>query len=104
MLNCRFPSMRLEEAGNGEEALKKVDESLPDLIFMDIKLPGANGLELTRQIKSVYQQIVVIVLTSYDIPEYREAAIKCGANFFFTKGRTSSDELSDVVRSVLKSL
>jgi DNA-binding NarL/FixJ family response regulator len=101
MLSGRFPAMKLQEAGNGEEALQKVDEGPPDLIFMDIKLPGANGLDLTKRIKAVHQNIVVIVLTSYDIPEYREAAMKCGANFFFTKGSTSSDELSSVVRSVL---
>jgi DNA-binding NarL/FixJ family response regulator len=101
MLNCRFPAMRLQEAGDGTQALEMVNSSPPDLIFMDIKLPGANGLDLTKQIKAVHKQIVVIVLTSYDIPEYREAAMKCGANFFFTKGSTSSDELSSVVRSVL---
>jgi DNA-binding NarL/FixJ family response regulator len=101
MLSSRFPAMDLQEAGNGEEALKKVDEGPPDLIFMDIKLPGANGLDLTRRIKAVHRQVVVIVLTSYDIPEYREAALRCGANYFFTKGSTSSDELSSVVNSVL---
>jgi DNA-binding NarL/FixJ family response regulator len=101
LLYSRFPAMSIEEASNGGEALKKVEECLPDLIFMDIKLPGANGLEVTKRIKTEYDHIIVVVLTSYDLPEYRDAAFKCGANYFFTKGLTTSDEITALVKAIL---
>jgi CheY-like chemotaxis protein len=44
--------MSIEEAADGDEALQKIDSSVPDLIFMDIKLPGENGLQLTQRIRA----------------------------------------------------
>ncbi len=49
ILSLRFPSMDIEEASNGSEALRKIGTINPDLVFMDIRLPGANGLDLTRK-------------------------------------------------------
>ncbi|MBW1744461.1 MAG: response regulator transcription factor [Deltaproteobacteria bacterium] len=71
VLDTEFPSMDIEEAANGTEALEKVTTFGPNLIFMDIKLPGINGLELTKKIKGDNASIVIIILTSYDLPEYR---------------------------------
>ena len=85
MLCERFPKMVVEEAEDGEEALQKLEDLLPHLVFMDIKLPGANGLEITRKIKGHYSTIQVIILTSYDFPEYREAAVQYGADHFLSK-------------------
>ena len=73
-LQLRFPLMEIAEAGNGEEALEKVGSLSPNLIFMDVRLPGENGLELTEKIKKAHPDIVIIILTNYDLPEYREAA------------------------------
>lgn len=100
MLAARFPAMWIEEAANGEEALYSIKAAKPDLIFMDIKLPGKNGLELTRAIKSADSEIEVVILTSYDIPEYREAAMLSGASHFFTKGNVRSDDIAAVVNAV----
>lgn len=55
-VNTRFPSVVLEEAADGSEVLEKVKTFLPQLVFMDIKLPGQNGLELTRQIKTLHPE------------------------------------------------
>jgi len=73
-LHSQFPSFLISEAKDGEEALQAIPTFLPDLIFMDIHLPNGNGLELTRLIKTLFPSIRVVVLTSYDLPEYREAA------------------------------
>jgi len=78
-----------------------LESANPDLIFMDIRLPGRNGLELTRLIKEVDSTVEVVILTSYDIPEYRDAAFQSGASQFFTKGDVGSDEIADFVRSTL---
>ncbi len=101
VLRTRFPTMAIEEAGDSKEALSKFQSLLPDLIFMDIKLPGENGLEVTRKIKSCDQSKVVIMLTSYDLPEYREAAYQSGANYFFTKGLATGEEIMDLVESIM---
>jgi len=101
ILAARFPFMSIEEAGDGDEALKKIDLLRPDLIFMDIKLPGENGLQLTQKIKTKYPEVVVIVLTSYDFPEYREAAYRYGANHFMVKGLSTNEEILALVESIL---
>jgi CheY-like chemotaxis protein len=100
-LYSRFPSMDILEATNGEEALQKVSSLLPDLIFMDIKLPGESGLELTKKIKTRYPNIIVIILTAYDIPEYREAAYQSNANYFLAKGSISKEDILTLVDSIL---
>lgn len=100
-LSVRFPSVEIQEAADGWEAMATMGRALPDMVFMDIKLPGANGLEVTRQIKQIHQNVAVAVLTSYDLPEYREAAFRSGANFFFTKGSTTGDEIISAVSLVM---
>jgi CheY-like chemotaxis protein len=84
-LRSRLPSADILEAANGEEALQEIKTLPPDAIFMDLRLPGANGLELTRKIKAQYPDIVVVILTNYDLPEYREAAYESGADHFLLK-------------------
>ena len=101
VLDTEFPSMDIEEAVNGTEALEKVNTFGPNLIFMDIKLPGINGLELTKKIKGSNASIIIIILTSYDLPEYRAAAEEYGADHFIPKGSSSREELLKLVQSVL---
>jgi len=100
-LHSRFPSMEISEAENGEEALQKVKAFCPDLIFMDIKLPGENGLQLTAKIKAQCPDITVIILTSYDTQEYREAAIEAKANYFLSKGSSTREGILKLVTSIL---
>lgn len=99
-LKERFPEMVIDEAEEGIEAMKKVDSLCPDLIFMDIRLPGENGLELTRRIKGLCPDVRVIILTSYDLPEYRETAQRYGANDFITKGSTTMEQILSMVKSI----
>ena len=84
-LHARFPPTDIVEAANGEEALQKIRTLPPDAIFMDLRLPGANGLELTRKIKAQYPNIIIVILTNYDLPEYLEAAHQSGADHFLSK-------------------
>jgi len=99
-LHAEFPNIEISEAVDGEEALQKVQNLLPHLVFMDIRLPGENGLEITRKIKTQYPDISVIILTSYDLPEYREAAKKYQANHFLSKGSTTKENILALVRSI----
>jgi len=96
-----FPSMKIVEAGDGVEAFQKIESDSPHLVFMDIRLPGENGLELTRRIKADHPDIVVIILTSYESPEYREAATRFKADYFFSKDAIANDEIYALVKSIV---
>ncbi len=95
-LHSRFPKIDFVATRNGEEALEKIKELPPDAIFMDLRLPGENGLELTKKIKAKYPDITIVVLTNYDLPEYRKAARESGADHFVSK-----DSFLDIINSIL---
>lgn len=96
----RFPLMAVEEALDGKEALEKITTFLPDLVFMDIRLPGETGLELTRRMKASHPHIVIIILTDYDLPEYREAAHDGGADGFIAKGALNLEDIGTLLESM----
>ena len=66
---------------------------------MDIRLPGENGLQLTKRIKTGYPDTKVVILTSYDSLEYREAAIRCGANCFISKDSMNWQQIETLIKS-----
>ena len=101
LLSSRYPSMSVKEARDGREALNEVSAFDPDLIFMDIKLPGENGLELTRKIRMSNGEVTIIILTSHDLPEYREAARLGGADHFLTKSSSSANEIFALVDNLI---
>jgi DNA-binding NarL/FixJ family response regulator len=100
-LHSRFPSIEIFEAADGEKVLKIVEAESPNLVFMDIQLPGENGLDLTQKIKARYPHIIIVVITTYDIPEYREAAFQYGANRFIPKDTLDWKEIEEVVESLI---
>jgi DNA-binding NarL/FixJ family response regulator len=99
-LRQHFPVVSVSEAGNADEALQKIRGTPPDLIFMDIRLPGMNGLQLTQRIKKEFPKIPIAILTGYDLPEYREAAIQYGADGFFVKESLQWEEIEALVKSI----
>ena len=92
VLLSHFPLIDVDEAGDGEEALSKVEYRRPNLIFMDIQLPGENGLDVTKKIKQVYDDIVIVILSANNLPEYRQQAFRNGADHFISKGDDSCME------------
>ncbi len=96
----RFPFMDIEEAKDEAEALQKVEVFNPDLVFMDIRLPGKSGLELTEKIKADHPEIIIIILTDYDLPEYRAAALHGGADDFIPKGSLNLSELAKIIADI----
>jgi DNA-binding NarL/FixJ family response regulator len=77
------------EAGCAEDALALCDTEHPDLVVLDIKLPGMDGFEATRRIKESWPRTVVVMHSSSDMPVYREASLAAGAAAFIGKGRNS---------------
>ena len=101
VLQVRFPSIEIDEAIDGEKARQKIKTSPPDFIFMDINLPGENGLVLTQKIKVRYPSIIITLLTGWNFPEYREASIQCKADYFLFKGSATQENIFALVESVL---
>ena len=99
-LQDRFPSVELYQAIDGEEALLQVEALRPHLIFMDFRLPGENGVELTKKIKARYPNIIVVILTGYDLPEYQGASWQY-ADYFFSKNSSTMENIFTLVESVL---
>jgi len=101
ILTAQFPCILLEQAADGKTALEKIEAASPDLIFMDIRLAGENGLHLTEHIKKKHPEFVVAILTSYDWPEYRDAAYRYGADYFIMKGSSTNKEIVELIESIL---
>jgi len=99
ILHDRFPSVEIHEAVNGKEALREIETLRPNLVFMDIRLPGENGLELTQKVKAQYPDIVVIIMTDYDLPEYRQASSQY-ADYFFSKDSSTAESIFTAVESI----
>lgn len=102
LLQGRFPSIEIDEASDGRDAMRRALSHHFDLVFMDIRLPQGNGLELTKAIKRISADTFVCIFTSYDILEYRDAAFHNGADHFMVKGDSSEAEIVDLVESLLR--
>lgn len=89
------------EASEGKEAIEKAQELVPDVVVMDIAMPGMDGLEATRRIKKNNPNVKVLVLTQHDNREYILAAIKAGTAGYVPKKALGS-ELVSAIRAVRK--
>lgn len=89
------------EASTGEEALDLIEKCKPDVVLMDIAMPGIDGLEATRQIKKNWPEISVLVLTMHRSNEYFFEVLKSGASGYILKAGDTS-ELISAVRTVSK--
>ncbi|MBI4596674.1 MAG: response regulator [Candidatus Tectomicrobia bacterium] len=99
VLHSRFPTIEIIEVADGRRALEEIEIFPPNFIFMDICLPGENGLELTRKIKANHPDIIITIITSHDILEYREAAKQAKADFFISKS-ASIREFRNMLESI----
>ena len=79
------------EAGDGQEAILKARELKPDVVLMDLRMPGMNGIDATRQMKKEMPVVRVIILTLYDFEEYREAATTAGTVNYILKKSMNGD-------------
>jgi DNA-binding NarL/FixJ family response regulator len=81
------------EAETGEESVAMAAALQPDLVLMDVNLPGINGLDATRQILSGSDTIVVLLLSTYEEAEYAPRAAECGASEYIPKSAFGPDRL-----------
>lgn len=88
------------EAGSGDEALPLIETLQPDLILLDITMPGMNGLEVLSEIKVRYPKVSVIMLTMHEAREYAIQALRGGAAGFIPK-RAAATELTEAIDTVM---
>lgn len=83
------------EAETGEDSVTMASELAPDLVLMDVNLPGINGLDATRQILNGSNTVVVLLLSTYEEEEYAPRAAECGAAAYIPKAVFGPDRLED---------
>ncbi|MDJ0567885.1 MAG: response regulator [Pleurocapsa sp. MO_192.B19] len=86
-------------AENGEHAIKQVESLEPDVVLMDMEMPGMNGMEATKIICQRFSKVKVLVLSTFDTQEYVARSLSSGAMGYLLKG-TPAKELTDAIRSV----
>jgi len=89
LVAARYPRCRLLEAESAEDALLLCSSERPDLIILDITLPGMDGFEATRRFKELCPRTVIVMHSSSDQPVYQAASLAAGASAFVGKGRNS---------------
>ncbi|WP_055702448.1 response regulator [Streptomyces silaceus] len=84
------------EAGNGSEAVRMTAELRPDVVLMDIRMPGLDGIEATRRIIASGARTRVLILTTFDLDEYAYAGLRAGASGFLIKDALPEELLSGI--------
>ena len=85
------------EANNGEEAIARAKELQPDVILMDLKMPGMNGIDATRRIRELYPKIGVLVITMFDDDDSVFAAMRAGARGYLLKDADKDEVVRGIV-------
>jgi CheY-like chemotaxis protein len=87
----------VEQASDGESALRKATENPPDLVFLDLRLPSMGGLELLRALRAseVTGSLPVVILTAYDEPELRAQGAQLGVRDYLIKSQHTPGDVAD---------
>lgn len=88
------------EAGDGESAIRQTEALRPDVVLMDVRMPGTDGIEATARIVAARPDVRVLILTMFDLDEYAHPALRAGASGFLLKD-TRPEELVAGIRAVL---
>lgn len=89
----------IDEANDGEEALDKLKTHLPDLVLMDISLPGMSGIQTTQVISRLYKSVRVLMLSMHNNEDYILRSVEAGAYGYILKD-SSSDEMIKAIRTI----
>jgi DNA-binding NarL/FixJ family response regulator len=100
ILRETFEAIVVDEAGNGPEALDKIDTEKYDIVLLDISMPGMNGLEVLKEIQKKDKSLPVLIISIYPEDQYALRCLKAGASGYLTKD-TAADELTMAVERIL---
>jgi DNA-binding NarL/FixJ family response regulator len=91
LLSLALPACEVDVADSAEAALLRCEACVPDLVVMDVVLPGMNGIDAARQLTRRHADLLVVMHTNSDSAIFIEASAAAGARAFVSKGRTASD-------------
>jgi DNA-binding NarL/FixJ family response regulator len=89
------------QAHNAKNAIRFISESKPDVVILDIRLPGPSGIDVLKNIRAKKLPIRVIMLTNYPYPQYRKKCEELGADYFFDKV-TEIEEIPHLIEELAK--
>jgi DNA-binding NarL/FixJ family response regulator len=99
LLNATDDIRVVAEAADGAEAVRRAHDTNPDVVLMDVRMPGVDGVEATRRLTDADQLSKVLILTTFDLDEYAFAALRAGASGFLLKD-VPPDELITAIRAI----
>jgi DNA-binding NarL/FixJ family response regulator len=99
-LKLEFPECQVLEAASAEEAMALVQVNSPQIVLMDVNLPGMNGIQATTVLKKIAPTVPVVIVTLHDDQPYRDAATVAGASALIPKHKLLR-ELQPVLGSLL---
>jgi DNA-binding NarL/FixJ family response regulator len=88
-------------AGDAPDALHCIQQTNPDLVILDLQMPGGSGLDILRTIRPERPHLCVMICTNYIYPQYREKCLAAGANYFIDKS-TEFEKIPAVLRELIK--
>jgi len=100
LLADAFSGARFFEAGNGDEVLVQLAVSQPDVLLLDINMPGRSGFEVLKDVKHIYPQLPVIMVSVQTESQYALRCLRAGAAEYVNKN-SASEELVPAVRKIL---
>ena len=89
------------QAEDGLETINSIPKLKPDVVILDIHMPGGNGIEVLRNIKKNEPVPLVIILTNYSYPQYRKKCMDLGADYFFDKS-TEFEKVTEVCQQLIQ--
>jgi len=89
------------QAERAREAVASIKKSNPDVVILDIRLPGGNGIEVLKDIKKNKSAPIIIILTNYPYPQYKKKCMEAGADFFFDKS-TEFHKVNEVLKKLIE--
>jgi two-component system response regulator YesN len=95
-----FPNLIIEEAENGRTAILKAEEFRPDIVFMDIKMPGIDGVEAANEIKKMDQSVHIIMVSAFDTFEYARQVMRIGVKNYLLKPYTREEVIEPLKKAL----
>jgi len=88
------------ESSNGEDLLSLIKDCIPEIILLDISMPGKSGLDLLKQLKSEYPKLPILILSVYPEEQYAVRFLKAGASGYLTK-ESAAEKLAEAIRKIV---
>lgn len=97
-----FSEAQFSEASNGDQVLAQLVDSQPDVLLLDINMPGRSGFEVLKDVKHIYSQLPVIMVSVQPESQYALRCLRAGANEYVNKN-SASEELVPAIRKIMES-